>query len=534
MARLDRLAPVKEVAQICAAIGREFSYALLSTVADRDEDELKSALAQLEKAELVFRSGEPHNAVHNFKHALLQDMAYESILKSRRQVLHRRMAEGLHDRFPTICETQPEITAHHLTQAGLVDDAGEWWGRAGDRALRSSPYHEAIAHIQKALGLPDKLSDRSARKLVQLRLQIAYGNALISTRGYGAPEVSAAFVRARELAEGIDNPSERLSAHYGLWVGSLVRSELPQMRHLAAAFSVAQRRPTSPEAGIAHRISGMTCWFQGDFIAARTHLEQALAIYRPERDRDLAFRFGHDYAIAARIFLALVLWPLGEVNRAHHLAEESISHAVYRGHMPTLVYTHFHKSVLDAVRPEPARAVPHVDAVLSLSREHGLSLYSRAVIIFHGWTRWHLGDREVGAAKMQRGIALPLVGQIATALYLPLNEAEADSGNVESALAITTDQLAEIQRTGQQCFMAVMYRLRGELLCKSDSVDKSEAEKAFLQAIETARDQKTRPSNFGQLFHSPACTCQRGEQRPHETRSRPRSSRLPTTKISQR
>jgi predicted ATPase len=492
------LASVKEVAQIGAAIGREFSYALLSMVADRDEVELKSALGRLVRAELVFRSGEPHNAVYNFKHALLQDMAYESMLKSRRQVLHRSIAEALRDRLPTICETQPEITAHHFTQAGLISDAVHWWGKAGDRALRRSAYHEAIAHIQKALGLADNLSDRSASQLVQLRLQIAHGNALISTRGYGAPEVSDAFVRARELAEGIDNPPERFSAYYGLWVGSYVRSELPQMQELAGAFLAdAQKQPNSPEAGIAHRLFGMTCWFQGDFIGARTHLEQALEIYRPERDRDLVFRFGHDYAIAANILLALVLWPLGDVNHALCLAEESINRAVHRGHVPTLVYTHFHKCVLDAVRREPAQAVPHVDAVLSLSREHGLSLYSRAVIIFHGWTRWHLGDRQVGVTEMHRGIALPLVGQIATALFLPLNwtllaEAEAASGHVDSALAIVTDQLAEIERTGQRWFKAEIQRLRGELLCKSDPEDTGAAEEAFLRAIETARSQRTK------------------------------------------
>src|SRR5882672_1524122 len=496
MARLDRLGPAKEVAQISAVIGREFPDMLLRAIVDKDQVELNVRLAQLERAELIFRSKQPPEAVYAFKHALVQDIAYESLLKSRRRRLHERIAEALRDLFPETAAAAPEIVAHHFTQAGLVEEAVEWWGRAGDRALRSSAYHEAIAHLTKAIGLAEALSEGPAAQVRQLQLQIAYGNALISTRGYGAPETSVAFARARELASGLKDAPERFAAYYGLWVGSLVRSELGSMQELAQAFLYdTGERPDSPEAGIAHRVCGMTRWFEGDFLEAKLHLEQALAIYRYEHDRNLTYLYGHDYGIAAASYLALVLWPLGEVDRAEQLAQEAIHHAADGGHVATMVYAHFHKIVLDAVRGSPERAKPHVDAVIELSREHGLLLYTRVSKFWRGWIRWHAGETEAGLREMQDSIALPLVGKMATGLYVPLTwtllaEAKAGEGQFDDALAILDEQLIEVDRTGQQWLTAEIHRRRGELLLRKDPRDPVAAETAFVRAIETARRQQ--------------------------------------------
>src|SRR5262249_7291859 len=213
MARLDRLAPVKEIGQIGAAIGREFSYSLLRALVARDETALKGALAQLEDAELVFRSGDPPDAIYSFKHVLVRDAAYENLLKSRRQVLHRRIAETLRDRFRTIAEVEPEVIAHHFTQAGLNEAAIEWWVKAGDRALDRSANNEAIAHLEKAISLADGLADGPAQRLLRLRLQTTYGHALLHGRGHSQPETIAAFARARELAAGIEDPAARFSAY---------------------------------------------------------------------------------------------------------------------------------------------------------------------------------------------------------------------------------------------------------------------------------------------------------------------------------
>jgi class 3 adenylate cyclase/predicted ATPase len=502
MARLDRLGPAKEVAQISAVIGREFSHMLLRAIVDKDQAQLDLRLAQLERAELIFRSKPPPEAVYSFKHAMVQDIAYESLLKSQRRRWHERIADTLRDLFPETAAAAPEIAAHHFTQAGLVEEAVEWWGKAGNRALRSSAYHEAIAHFTKAIGLAEALNESPAGQSRRLQLQIAYGNALISTRGYGAPETSVAFARARELASGLKDAPERFAAYYGLWVGSLVRSELGSMQELARAFlRDAGDRPGSPETGIAHRVCGMTRWFEGNFLEAKRHLECTLAIYLHERDRNLTFLYGHDYGTAAAIYLALVLWPLGEVDRAEQLAQEAIRSAADSGHIATMVYTHFHKTVLEAVRGSPETAKPHVDAVVELSREHGLLLYTRAGRFWSGWIRCHAGEKEVGLREMEDSIGLPLVGNMVTGLYVPLTwtllaEAKARDGQLDDGLAILDEQLVQVDRTGQQWLTAEIHRRRGEILLRKDASNRAAAEAAFARAIETARRQHAATFEF--------------------------------------
>src|SRR5262249_5647275 len=236
MARLDRLAPIKEIAQVGAAIGREFSYALLHAVTGRDEASLNSALLQLEDAELLFRTRAAPDARYSFKHALVQDAAYESLLKSRRQVLHRRIADALRERFTTIAESEPEIVAHHFTQSGLAEAAVEWWEKAAERAMHASAFNEAIAQLEKARGLAEELSESPTRRLLRARLQTTYGYALMHSRGQSVPETMVAFAKATEIAGGIDDIALRLSAYWGLWVGSFVRGELAPMLEAAEAF----------------------------------------------------------------------------------------------------------------------------------------------------------------------------------------------------------------------------------------------------------------------------------------------------------
>ncbi len=314
-ARLDRLAPVKEIAQIGAAIGREFSYPLLRAVAGRDEPALRAALVQLEEAELLFRSGAPPDARYTFKHALVQDTAYETLLRSRRQILHRQIADALRGEFPAVAAAEPELVAHHLTQAGLDEPAIEWWGKAGDQALRRSAFKEAAAHLGKAIELADKLAataPSAATGSNRLRLQTSLGNALIWAKGHQAPETSAAFARARELASRVEDASERFSAYYGLWVGHLTRCEPAPMREMAELFlREATARPNCPETLIAHRISGVTCFYFGDFAGAHDHFQKTIELYDQARHADFANRFGQDSRAAAEIHDAVTLWVLG-------------------------------------------------------------------------------------------------------------------------------------------------------------------------------------------------------------------------------
>jgi predicted ATPase len=214
MARLDRLAAVKEIAQIGAAIGREFSYALMQAVVDRDEATLRAALAQLEESELVFRAGESPTARYTFKHALVQDTAYESLLKSRRQILHQHIAEALRDKFPDVVEAEPELIAEHYTRAGLTEPAIVHWGKAGDLALRRSAFKEAIAHLGKAIEMTEAKGEKQSEG-GKLKLNLALSNALTFARGYAAPVTAAAFARARELAETAGATADHRAIAYG-------------------------------------------------------------------------------------------------------------------------------------------------------------------------------------------------------------------------------------------------------------------------------------------------------------------------------
>src|SRR5271165_3533646 len=320
MARLDRLAAVKEIAQIGAAIGREFAYALLGAVVGRDEPTLRAALAQLEDSELVFRHGAPPHARYAFKHALVQDTAYESLLKSRRQILHRKIAETLREQFPDVVEAEPELLAHHFTQAGLDAPAIEYWGKAGDLALRRSAFKEAIAHLGKAIEMSEAGDAAAPREAAgaasasqRLKLQTNYGQAVLWFKGYAAEETKAAFARVGELATEKGNAEAPLETYYARWGHSLFRGKLGSARETAETFLREAERAARPtEAGTAHRCLGVTLFYQGDFAQARVHCEQTIRIYDPVRDREAKFSVGGDSKVTATTFLALTTWCLGE------------------------------------------------------------------------------------------------------------------------------------------------------------------------------------------------------------------------------
>ena len=499
MARLDRLVAVKEIAQIGAAIAREFSYSLLHAVVGSDEASLKSALAQLEESELVFRDGAPPEARYSFKHALVQDTAYESLLRSRRQILHRRIAETLCEKFAGVVEAEPELVAHHFTQAGLTEPAIEYWGKAGDLALHRSAFKEAIAHLGKAIEMAEALAavgekEKTGGQL--LRLQVSYGNARIAAHGHGAPETVAAFARARELGAQAADMYARSSINYGQWAGSYVRGELTTMLAAAQAFlrDVASQ-PRSPEAGVAHRIYGVTQWFAGDFIEARSHLEQALAIFDPDRDRDLAFRFGQDVGVSAMAYAAIVLWPLGEVDRARELADATATRIAKLGHLATSTYGLMHSGMFEIIGRNVDGVAPHAKALSGVANEHGIALWVAFGAFLEAWVELQSGRPEIALVKM-RGAAALLhqdgVGAFQPLIKTSLAEAEARTGETEAALATLEQALEDSNRTGQCWFDAETHRIRGEILLKRDASNPQPAEDAFLTAIAIAQSQKTR------------------------------------------
>ena len=493
-ARLDRLGSARETAQIGAVLGRGFSYALVQSVAGLDEGALRSALERLAQADILFVEGDAPQANYRFKHALIQDAAYDSLLKSRRQALHAQAAEILSES----ASPEPEAVAHHFTQAGLDDLAIEWWGKAGDQALRRSAFQEAIAHLGKAIAMADKGAAGMAAGASGERrqLHVAYGNALIAARGYGAPETTEAFAKARESAGGHKDAPERLAADYGLWVGSFVRGELSPMRARAETFlSDVEARPNSPEAGVAHRAAGITCWVAGEYREARDHLERALALFQPGRDNDLAFRFGQDPGVAAMLYLALVLWPLGDVERAGSLVRDAVARSAALTHIGARAYGSMHAAIFELMRGDLTRFATHAAELAQLAREHDLPLWRAWGVFLEGAAKAKCGEVGGGLADMRRGVELlreqstPVNDAL---VKITLAEAEARAGDVDRALAILDEALATSERISHRTFDAELHRVRGEMLLKRDPPNPANAEEALQTAIAVAKRQATR------------------------------------------
>ena len=498
MARLDRLAAVKDIAQIGAAIGREFSYPLLHAVVGRDERTLRAALAQLEDSELVFRFGEPPAARYTFKHALVRDTAYESLLKSRRQILHQKIAETLREHFADIVEAEPELLAHHFTEAGLARTAIEYWGRAGDLALYRSAFKEAIAHLGKAIEMTEALAGagEAGQTGGKLKLHVAYAHAMIAAHGHGAPETVAAFVRAHELAANSADMEARFSSNYGLWAGSYLHGDLPAMFEPAQEFlRDVQTWPGSPEAGVAHRAYGVTQWFTGNFVEARTHLEQAVAVFDPERDLDLAFRFGQDVGVSAMVYLAIVLWPLGEVDRARAIADATAARITKLNHLATSTYGLMHCAMFEMIARNAGRAAPLAKAVSSVAREHGIALWIAFGAFLEAWVELESRPASVALLNMRRAAALldaDGVGAFEPLVKASMAEAEARNGELKAALTTLEKALDGFDLTRQRWFNAEIHRMRGQILLKLNPADPALAVDAFLSAVGVAQAQKTR------------------------------------------
>ena len=346
MARLDRLGPAKEVAQIGAAIGREFSHALLAAVVRKPEAELASALDRLIAAGLLFRQGVPPHATYLFKHALVQDAAYGTLLREPRRALHARIAETLESQFAEIAESQPELLARHCTEAGLIEKAAGLWGKAGQRSLERSALVEAAEQLTRALAQIATLPATPALRREQIKLQVALITPLMHVKGYAAPETKAAAERARlliEQAEALGEPPEDplllFSVLYGFWVANYVAFNGDVMRELAAQFlALAEKQGATVPLMIGHRLMGISLLFTGDIAEGRAHLDQAIALYDPAEHRPLATRFGQDARVAILSFRSLGLWMLGYPEAALADAEHALKDAREIGQAATLMF----------------------------------------------------------------------------------------------------------------------------------------------------------------------------------------------------
>ena len=498
-ARLDRLAPVREVAQIGAVVGREFSYELLSVVAGLPKKKLDEALAQLVESELVFCRGEVPQAIYTFKHVLVRDAAYSGLLKSRRAQLHAAIASAFEQRFPEIIQAEPETLAHHFMEAGLNEKAAGYWLQAGKNAAMRSANLEAIAHLQRGAEAVGRLPEGSQRDRRDLDFQFALGPCLIATQGPASGKAVATFVRARELCERLGDPPEYLQVMFWLVTASVVRGELPRAAEMIATLlHLAQAHGDRPALLNAMRGEAMILLFMGRLADARKAIEGAVEAFNAsdEADRLAARSAGQDAGVADLALMSWALWLLGDVDTAVTRMTAAFQRAAGIEHPHTHAYACYYASVLHALRGEPAIAQGHAERCLALSEEHGFRQWRGLSRAIRGTCVTVLDPssdtlkevmgalEEYRAAGYQLGI---------TALYVLLCRALLLLRQPEAALEVTEQGLATAVHNTERIFEAELYRLKARaLLARGGSNARTSARPLLDQALMTASSQHAR------------------------------------------
>jgi predicted ATPase/class 3 adenylate cyclase len=496
MARLDRLSTARVVAQTGAVIGREFSHELVAVVIDRPEAELVSALDQLVASELIFRRGTQPDATYRFKHALVQDAAYQSLLKSKRQQLHARIASVLEEHSPETTEAAPELLAHHYMQAGDFEIAIEYLERAGNRAIERSANIEGIGHLQQALRLNERLPHGTHRDKRELRLQLMLGPSLMATRGWGEEEVRRTYERAQELCRLTGDDQALFPATWGMWMHYQARADHYQARELTRELLVLAE--TSVETSLrlqSDHATWTTCLFTGELESAIEHCQSGLALYDMKEHGDHAFSFaGHDPGVCGHAQGALMLWLFGQPDQAAARSEAAIELARQLGHGPSLAHalrfaarTHSMRRNFDAVDR-------YAQACLDLAEKLELALALASGLILRGWAMAFVGHGRESLEQIERGFAVRHRIQAVSAAphYLALQaEAQMSLAHFDEAEQTIANAIKLVEDTGERYWAAELYRLRGEIrqqLARSSDLECAD----FNRALEISRSQKAK------------------------------------------
>jgi class 3 adenylate cyclase/predicted ATPase len=493
MARLDRLASVRLVAQIGAAIGREFPYALLRVISRLPEDELQASLARLVASELVFQRGTPPDAAYSFKHALVQDAAHGSLLRSSRQQLHAQIAEALEAHSPELMDSQPELFARHYAEAGLVEKSVAYWGKAGRRSAARSAMAEAAAQFNKGLDQLALLPDSPDRQRQELEFHSALGAVLMIVKGFGAPETGNAHARARELWEQLGSPAGFLHILWGQSTYHLVRGELDLAQRLDEDFlRLSRRRNDSAGLVLGHACSGRNLMLAGRFAASRSHLEAALALYDPISHRSLGHQAGLAPQVASQGYLAFALFCLGFPDQA--LAGTSATSAESRrlAHPPSLAMSLLHRTMLFSLLGDNAVLGEWVDQLVAVATEQGFPFYRALGTIYRGWVKVKNGDVAEGMSLLRSGSTAFRAG---SEMWTPytfdlLAAAYEIAGKIEEAVTQLDEALQIVERTEERWFAAELNRHKGQVLLRQG--DSDAAEELYCKALSIAKEQEAK------------------------------------------
>jgi len=497
MARLDRLATVKELAQIGAVIGREFSHELLAAVADRPQEQLESGLDQLVASELVFRRGSPPDAAYSFKHALVKDVAYQSLLKSRRQQLHARVAHVFEERFPGVVETQPELVAYHVTEAGLDAGAADAWARAGRAALGRSAMREAANSLSRAVGLLRGMPSSPDRQRLELELLGGLGVALTNTLGPASPEAQAAHERADQLSQELGDREGRFRARWNLWRVYNVRAEF----NSAIAVGDALLAEAQADGDADHELQARhALWsshtYRGDLEAGCHHIDRGLALYEVGRHGRQALTFGgHDARECALLNASNALFLLGYPERALARNAEGIAHALALGQPQVVAHAHNWSSILLQLAGELEELDRRTNLLARLAEEHGLAIYYPEARILAAW-RAVREERDYRAAEEMRNFLdrRAAMGTVFLHTYFLMLLADAwlRLGRPDEAQAALEESLARAEATGEHFCTAELHRLRARACLARDARAGRVAEAALDAALADARHRSSR------------------------------------------
>jgi len=496
-ARLDRLGAAREVAQIGAACGREFSSELIRAITSLDEPGLHQALGKLVDAEVLYPRGSGRQLQYVFKHALIQDAAYQSLLRSKRQQYHQQIAYALETQFPETKETEPELLAYHYTEAGLGAQAVPYWQKAGQAAVQRSANTEAINHLRKALDLLPVLPESGERAQLELALQTTLGVPLMATKGYAAPEIQNTYARAHALCRQIGETPQLFPVLSGLFAFYLVQGKLRTARALAEqCLRLAENVGEVALLIEAHRMMGNVLHFLGELPAALHHSRQVIALYDREQHHRLAYVSGQDPGVVARSFAAWSLWSLGYGDQARACSREAVVLAQQLGHTTSLVLALDFAANLHNGYREWQEAQALAEAALQIADEQDFSFWWALGTFHRGIALANQGRLEEGIALIQRSLAsyeATGAGLVQSGNLAILGGLYGAIGRAEEGLPMLDEAFVVNQNNDEQHSLPQLYIIKGGLMLQSNRQEKEgEAEKSFYQAIEIARQQGAR------------------------------------------
>ncbi|WP_445222544.1 AAA family ATPase [Bradyrhizobium sp. Pa8] len=497
MARLDRLGPAaKEMAQIGAAIGREFCYELIAAVATpRSQTEVQGALGRLVEAGLLFQTGIPPQASYVFKHALVQDAAYSTLLRKQHRQLHRTIAQRLEQDDTAVAQRHPELLAYHYGEAGLHKSAIPHWTVAGEHAARRAANTEAVRHFRRALALLEVEPETPGRAAAELKILAQLGPAMMNVQGWTAPEVERVYDRALGLARAMDSSADLVAPLIGLWLFHNTRGEFGKAREsIQELFRVAHTLNDTNLLLQAHHAAWPTPLLCGDFATAYTQVEQGLALYDERQHRHHAFHYiGHDPAVCAHALGAIMAWMLGHPERAAQHAESAVRFARRMEHAPTLSHALWFVCAYHILRADVAAALVTSTETLTLCEEHQLAQPKAAGMLFRGWALVRSGEIEEGLQFARSGLAAWERGGVGAFLQqgrFILAETCSVAGRRDEAMELLEAALSHGNVTGERWCEARIHHLRGELCIAS--AEWQQAEQCLRKALDVARQQNAR------------------------------------------